>query len=199
MLGNTALIVQSVHCLLIKENRQTFHITDLGCGGGDVLAAVIHKLNQKGIKASGLGIDANPHSLEFARKKYAKQHTISFQCADIMNPEFTLTPTDILISSHFMYHFQDEKLSGFLSKQLASVQHAIVISELERNVWAYRLFKLLTPVLRMNKMVKSDGLLAIKRAFTRKEFDSLMQKSGIIHYKLYKKPFFRLLLVIENV
>ena len=121
-LGNTSSLIGEVLKVIEENQLQEIKIIDLGCGGGDVLKDLAHKLNRKGITYSLLGVDGNAHALEHARRESKDIPSLSFQQANILAKDFELEACDMLISSHFMYHFEEEALINFLRKHKTSGQ-----------------------------------------------------------------------------
>ena len=196
-LGNTSSLIGEV-LKVIEENRlQEIKLIDLGCGGGDVLKDLAPKLSKKGITYSLVGVDGNPHALEHARKESQDIPFLSFQQADILANDYELEACDILISSHFMYHFEEEALIDFLRKHKVSVKYSILISELQRNKWSFLLFRMFSPLLGFNQMVKNDGLTAIKRAYTKAEIKRLLSVFGDEAFRVIPKFFLRMIIKIN--
>ncbi|MBK7307434.1 MAG: hypothetical protein IPI88_10605 [Chitinophagaceae bacterium] len=65
---------------------------------------------------------------------------------------------------------------------------------MKRNRFAMRLFKFSSFLLPISKLAKEDGLLAIKRSFSEKEWLAILQQAGIGTYSLQSVPLFRILL-----
>lgn len=196
-LGNTASIIQVVSEEIKRKQLNTVKVIDLGCGGGDILRKLECHIRKMKISYSLIGIDGNKHALSFAKSQLAKDSKISFKTKDIFAPDFQLNPCDILISSHFMYHFEEEALIHFLHKHSSSVSSSIILSELIRNRWAFLLFRSFSPLLGFSKMVKQDGLTAIKRAYKPKELKNLFARFDISSYQIRPKFLFRMIIKIN--
>ena len=183
LLGNHLAIRRAVWRQLRQFPSRHWRIIDLGCGGGDVLRMLYRFCQKKGVKADFIGIDGNPYSLQFAQSVEANR--ISYVQADILQPHFQLPKCDLLVSSHFLYHLSNEDLLSFLDTHAPAVGHAWLISELERSRIALTLFRILGPIMRLSPLTRSDGKLAIKRAFTYKEMKELLQGSSwqVFHCK----------------
>ncbi|MEL6253237.1 MAG: methyltransferase domain-containing protein [Bacteroidota bacterium] len=173
-LGNTASLTREVLDIIEVNQVNQIKLIDLGCGGGDVLKHLAQKLSKRGISYSLIGIDGNAHSLVYAQKESQDIPSLIFKQADIMAENFELETCDIMISSHFMYHFEEEALITFLRKHKTSVKYNILISELERNTASFLLFRMFSSLLGFNHMVKNDGLMAIKRAYSRTEINRVL-------------------------
>jgi ubiquinone/menaquinone biosynthesis C-methylase UbiE len=189
--GNTSQTLKAVQVQFQKHEIKT--IVDLGCGGGDNLIAIAKWCQSQNKKVKLIGIDGNQNSLEYARSR--SDFEIDFIEADILSQNFELPECDLLISSHFVYHFQDVELIEFLKGAKTSVRKAILFSELERSQIAFYLFWVFGFF--FDKMVRSDGLKAIQRSFTKGELSNLLRKSGFTKYSVKNRLIFRLFTVIE--
>lgn len=193
--GNHRSVINAIHRIYKKEVKP-LSITDLGCGGGDLAMAVAKSLRRQKIECTITGIDGNANTLAYAKKKCALYSEINFLQADILDKQFSIQPCDILISSHFMYHFTADALVDFFKNNVSPISTAIILSELKRNRSAMRLFKFSSFLLPVSKLAKEDGLLAIQRSFSEKEWLAVLQQSGIDTYRLQSVPLFRILLTI---
>lgn len=193
--GNHHAVVKAIISIYKKE-KHPLTIVDLGCGGGDLILAVAKALQKNKIRFIITGIDGNVNTLEYAKAKCAGFPEISFLQTDILSNEFSIPPCDILISSHFMYHFTADELTRFFRNNVRRVSTAVIFSELNRSRLAMFLFKISSFVLPISKLAKEDGLLAIKRSFTKKEWLAMLQQAGIETYSLRSVPLFRILLTI---
>lgn len=196
-LGNTAGTLNKVKKVLRNNSNRTFKIIDLGCGSGDNLRSIAKWCIKQKITVKLIGIDGNEHILKYATEKNDKKTNITYLKADILNASFELPSCDILISSHFMYHFTDEELVSFLEKAKSKVNKAIIFSDLYRSYIAYILFKAFGFLMPFHKTVKEDGLKAITRSFKKQELKQLLRKAGLTSYSIHYKWIFRYVLFIK--
>ena len=198
LFGNHRAILWGIQRLLDKiAVSQPLTVVDIGCGGGDVIGRVAKFLRKQGIKADLIGIDGNPHSLTYARERNQGYPELTFHTKDLLDKSFQLPPCDILISSHFLYHFPDQQLIEFLNHAQEKVRIGCVFSELDRNPLAYRLFPVGSFLLGFNGMIRRDGQLAIQRAFRKKELVDILEKAHIYPYQLHYLRLFRHLLILD--
>ncbi len=190
-LGNSKYTLDEVKRQFQKHEIKT--IVDLGCGGGDNLISIANWCRSKNKNVKLTGIDGNQNSLDYAKSK--SNFDIHFIQADILSKDFVLPECDLLISSHFVYHFQDDEFVNFMRKSQQKVKKAIILSELRRSSIARILFYPLG--LLFNKTVQSDGLKAIRRSFTKRELSDLLKASDFTNYSVKNRLVFRLLAVIE--
>ena len=193
-LGGNAVTVSGVKQLLKENKRGPIHILDLGCGGGDMLKLLKRRIN---IEATGKGIDANPHIVE-----YAQQHNhdpaISFAAMDILSDDFRRESCDVAIATLFFHHFSDSQLVEIFSHLKKQARMGIVINDLHRHPLAYHSIKLLTKLFSKSEMVKNDGPLSVLRGFSRQELISILKQAGIENYSLTWKWAFRWQIIIHT-
>jgi len=116
---------------------------------------------------------------------------------NILNPDFNMPHCDVLISSHFIYHFDTQELITFLQHLKSKNIKHVIFSELYRSKVAFYLFGFFRNLLPISTMAKDDGLLAIQRAYSILEIDAIIKKTGIKDYKIGKKPFFRMIITLN--
>ncbi|WP_271784058.1 methyltransferase domain-containing protein [Aquimarina algiphila] len=198
-LGNHQQLNKAVvHYTKTYPSTKKIHILDLGCGGGDCILKISKKLKKIGIAASFKGIDGNPESVAYALQNNPDPLSIDYSTADILSKKFIIPDCDLLISSHFIYHFKNEDLIDFLKKIKSKKVKHVIFSELYRSKVAYYIFKRISSILPISDMAKKDGLIAIQRAFTVKELKEIIENSGIKKYSIIKKPFFRMIVKIHT-
>jgi len=190
-LGNTKYTLEAVQKQFEDHDMQT--IVDLGCGGGDNLIAIAKWCASKNKTVQLIGIDGNQNALNYAQSK--SDFNIDFRQADILDPNFEIPPCDLLISSHFMYHFKDQALKEFLKKAEQKVNIAMIFSELKRDPKAYRLFDTFGRF--FGASVRADGLKALERSFTIDEVFDLMDEAEMLNIAIESKPWFRYIAVIQ--
>lgn len=172
-------------------------IVDLGCGGGDVLYMLEDFFRQKNIKVRLIGIDGNPNSISYATSQQSNS-TIEFKVADILDPNFEIPNCDIILSSHFIYHFEHTDLINFLYRlKKANQTTHVIFSELRRCKFGYYTFKIFQHLLPISTMAKQDGLLALKRTFSFRELKNILRCSQVPRYSIRRKPFFRMVAAID--
>lgn len=194
-LGNTSATFHAVKREIRKTNK-SLKIIDLGCGGGDNLRAISNWCQTNNQTIELLGIDGNANALAYAQQQNNPTSAINYLKADILDSNFVLPTCDILISSHFMYHFSDDEIVTFLKKSEKNISNKIIFSELQRSTFAYLLFKMSSVFLPFSKIVKQDGLVAIRRAYTKTELHSILERAEFTGYKVKWKWAFRFLVLI---
>ena len=180
-LGGNKVTMEGLKKLLRKSSKDMpLTIVDLGCGGGDILRDVAKFGRKNGFNFNLIGIDANEDAVIYARELSLDYPEISHRHINIFSEEFKTIDYDIILTTLFLHHFNQEQLVNLLSKLLKKARLGIVVNDLHRNALAYYLFRLLCTVI-PNKMVKEeDGLTSVLKGFKRKELATL---SSLIQVK----------------
>jgi len=159
-----------------KEEELT--IIDLGCGNGDMLRIVSRFLKNNNFKYKLIGIDANLHTIEYAKKLSQKHPEITYFQQDVFSEEFKSLNYDLVLATLFLHHFKETQLIELLSNQLKKAKLGVLVNDLHRHKIAYYLFKGIGLFLK-NKMVKEDGLTSVLRGFKRNELIEIAEKLNV--------------------
>jgi 2-polyprenyl-3-methyl-5-hydroxy-6-metoxy-1,4-benzoquinol methylase len=201
-LGGNAVTLNGLRKLLKITNtnaqQHKLRVTDLGCGGGDILELLSRNFNKRGIKAHLEGIDANPNIIACATANSSSALGITYKTQDILSEPFTRKQHDIVFATLFFHHFTSDQLVEVFSSLKKQVTIGIVINDLHRHWLAYYSIKLLTKFFSKSSMVKYDAPLSVLRGFRKAELMEILQKAGIENYSLKWKWAFRWQLVIHN-
>lgn len=176
---------------LRTDKKKAVHILDLGCGGGDEMRYLCRKARKRKIPVRISGLDANPHVIEFAQRQSAGFPELSFQALDVMRGKPEDFSCDIAICSLFLHHFSNEEIVEILKKLANNVNIGLVISDLHRYWLAYYAFGIATRLMGASYMIRHDGLLSIRKSFSRSEIRQLLEKAGFRHIRIRWRWAFR--------
>lgn len=175
----------------IREgSRRKYMIADFGCGGGDLAMKVVKWARRKNLNVDVVGIDANPHIIEFAKRNYPG---ITFQTLNVFENQTTY---DIITATLFIHHFDDQQLVELFKSMKSHSRLGVVINDIHRHPLSYFSIKWLTQLFSKSAMVKFDAPLSVRRAFKEKELIDILEKADIKNYQLKWKWAFRWQLVI---
>lgn len=179
-LGGNKITLDGIKSLLKNHPKnKIFKIVDLGCGHGDILRKVATFGKLKGYNFQLLGIDANQAAIDYANLLSTDFPEISYKKEDVLSQEFKTETYDIALCTLFLHHFEDEVAVELIQTLTNNARIGVVINDLHRHRMAYYLFKLVT-LTNKNKMIVSDGLMSILKAFKRKDLEQFSDK---ISYK----------------
>lgn len=161
--------------------QNSFHLSDWGCGSGDVLRTIAQ--NWKNLNLHFTGIDATPVAIDFANRKNSNPN-INFILADALSEETSKRKFDIVLSTLFTHHFADEDWILLIRKMMNCSRHAVIIDDLHRHWLPYYAIKLITKLFTNSRLAQNDGPLSVLKGFKRKELETLLQKAEIKNYTI---------------
>lgn len=194
-LGGHAITLEGFQRLL--QDRQSVTVCEIGCGGGDNLAAIERWCRKRNIAVTLIGIDINPDCIQVARAALASTGA-TLLVSDYRLVHFDTEKPAIIFSSLFCHHFTDEQLVGMLQWMHTNATLGFFINDLHRHYLAYYSIKWLTALFSASYLVKNDAPLSVRRGFVRKEWIALLRQAGIHNSSLRWKWAFRWLLVAQN-
>jgi 2-polyprenyl-3-methyl-5-hydroxy-6-metoxy-1,4-benzoquinol methylase len=196
-LGGNAVTIRAVKSVWRKIPKdQTVYIADLGCGSGEMLRILARLAAKENRKVILKGFDANPHIVKYATDHSQKFNNISFEAINVFSEEFQMQKFDLILSTLFIHHFSDIEIEKLLSDLVKQTRSAIIINDIHRHPLAFHAIKFLTKIFSRSAMVRFDAPLSVLRAFTKKEFLSILNKAAITSFLLVWKWAFRWQLVI---
>lgn len=200
LLGGNEVSRSGLKKLLEKrpDTSEPITIADLGCGGGDIMKLLAQWGRDNNRNLHFVGIDANPHILEYARENTRDYPEISYQLIDIFSDAFADLSFDIIHTSLFTHHFTDEELIGLYSKWGKQVRLGIINNDLHRHWFAYHSIDWLTRGFSRSPMVKNDARLSVLRSFRVEEWDHILKSAGLPDYEIRWRWAFRWELVIYS-
>ena len=178
-LGGNHVTLNGLKKVLIDQPKnKLITIIDLGCGHGEILRLIGDYGRQEGYKFKLIGIDANQDAIDYATELSQDYEELTFENIDIFSEEFQDLDYDVVLSTLFLHHFNQDEIHNLLKIITSKAKLGIVVNDLHRNKVAYGLFKLLGLVI-SNHMIVQDGLTSILRAFKRDELENISKQLNL--------------------
>jgi SAM-dependent methyltransferase len=159
-LGNRPAFMRAVRPFLVASPRP--RLLDVGCGSGDVPAAVVRALGRPMV---AIGLDSKLLHLE-----QVPSEVLPVQ-GDVRQLPFRDGSFDVVTASLFLHHFADRDLPGLLRSLYRLARRALVVNDLRRARVPYYFGRLFFPALFRSRVSVADGLVSIRRGFTRRELE----------------------------
>lgn len=194
-LGGNAISLSSFKKLL--KNHDVKSLADLGCGGGDIMMGMAKIAQSAKSKISFIGIDANPHIVDYAKRNCKDWTNIDFQSINIFEKEFKSQKYDIIHCCLFLHHFTEVQLVDLFRSFKDQARVAIIVNDLHRHPLAFYSIKWITRFFSKSYMVRNDAAVSVARGFTRSELVSTLSQAGISNYTLRWRWAFRWQLVVD--
>lgn len=187
LLGGDRVTLEGIKKLLRVHKGGAIHITDVGCGDGEMLRRIQRWADKKNVKVTLHGIDFNPNAIQLAREMSQNIGDIQYTQADILTINAADFKTDIVLCTLTLHHFEDGLLAEIMQKFIDAARLGVVINDLQRSKWAYVLFHIVSILFSLSKTSKNDGKISIRRGFTKAELmnlsENLIFKTQTIRHK----------------
>jgi 2-polyprenyl-3-methyl-5-hydroxy-6-metoxy-1,4-benzoquinol methylase len=197
-LGGHRITLNGLKSIYKKSSQKIVSVCEVGCGGGDNLKVIDKWCNENDISAQFIGIDINKDCINYATENCKHITGINFITSDYRLVSLNNKKPDIIFSSLFCHHLNDEEFMNMLEWSRDNSRLGFFINDLHRNFLAYYSIKLLTTLFSKSYLVKNDAPLSVRRGFTKKELKFLLDKAGIKHYTIIWKWAFRWLVIVKN-
>ncbi len=191
LLGGNYVTTSGLKKIINNQPGKTFVIADIGCGGGDMIRVMADWAKKADLSCEFVGIDANPNTIQHAKKNLQDLSHVSFYTQNVFDPAFLEKKVDIITCTLFTHHFTDEELYVLLSAFKQKANDGIVINDLHRHSLAYHSIKLLTKYFSRSPMVKNDGPLSVLRGFSKSDWIRILTQSGLQTVEISWKWAFR--------
>jgi 2-polyprenyl-3-methyl-5-hydroxy-6-metoxy-1,4-benzoquinol methylase len=200
LLGGNFVTLRGIQELISRQDNEVkeIRIADMGCGGGDILKQIALWAKRKGIAVKLTGIDANSSIIKYARSNTSEFDNIDYLQLNVFELESVKNEYDIIISTLFLHHFTESECIRLLNSWLKIAKIGVVINDLHRHPFAYYSIKYLTELFSKSSMVKNDGPLSVKRAFSKNDLHRILSNAGISEFTVTWNWAFRWKLVIPG-
>ena len=183
-LGGNHVTTLGLTQLIHEKPQKQYEITDIGCGGGDMIRVMSKWAQKHEIPAKFTGIDANGNIIEFAKVRQSDLSAIKWKIQNVFEPEFAAEKTDLITCTLFTHHFTDGELVELLKAMKAKARLGIVINDLHRHRLAYYSIKWLTRLFSRSPMVQNDAPLSVLRSFSKTDWERILAGAGIVQYSI---------------
>ncbi len=181
------------------SSGQTIRIVDWGTGGADIPRAIVRWARARGFKVEIVGMDNHGVAIDYARKACREYPEIRILEGDLTTLPRMNEPFDYAISSLCLHHLTDEAIVMLLSKSDRFTQRGIIMNDLKRSARAWAWIWILSRLGRAHSIVRHDGPLSVRRAFTAKELRGYAQKANVSYAKVYTHFGYRFTLAGEKI
>lgn len=183
--------------IMWPQSIETPVIADLGCGGGDTLKAFAIWTRKNKKTARFIGIDLKQDCIQYAQENCKNFPEISFICQDFRDVIAQKTHFDLVHTSLFNHHLNNDENMLFLDFCNQN-KLQLIINDLERHPLAYYSIKLLTQMLSKSYLVKNDAPLSVLRGFKKNEWRQLLTDSKCKSFTIDNYFPFRHLILLKH-
>jgi SAM-dependent methyltransferase len=152
-------------------------LLDVGTGIADIPRAVVDWARATGRRVEVVALDREGDTLELAREASRGHPEIAFVRGDVRELPFAARSFDYVLSSLFLHHLPDDGAVGALRAFDRLARRGIVVNDLLRRrrlLWWTRFFTLFG-----GDIVRTDGPLSVRKAFTLTEIEAVVARAGL--------------------
>jgi len=161
---------------LAGELGRPVKVLDVATGSGDVPLGLWKragaKLELSACDISGVALDAAE-----TRSRAAGASVNYFRADALAEP--LPTGFDIVVCSLFLHHLSDDDAVTLLARLAAATERLVLVNDLSRSRWNLGLVWIATRLLTRSRVVRVDGPLSVRAAFTRSEAAALAMRAGL--------------------
>ena len=168
-------------------------ILDVGSGYADTLRKVGQWAKASSLDVRLQALDLNPWS-EKAAERAPGSAGIEFITENLFDHR---DGADIVLSSLFTHHLDDDEVEQFLEWQEINARIGWFINDLERHPFSYYGFSLLSRAMLWHRFVVHDGPVSIRRSFRPDDWTRLLAKAGVHQARI--EPWFPFRLCVSRV
>lgn len=167
-LGNREQLLDAVRPAL--EGSTAPSLLDVGCGSGDLPMWIASRI---GRPVSVVGVDVKALHLQ------AAPAALRGVVADVHSLPFADGSFDVVTASLFLHHFDGPDVAPVLTELFRVARRSLVVNDLRRARVPFLFGRAAFPLLFRSRVSVEDGLLSIRRAFTRAEMEDAFEAARI--------------------
>jgi SAM-dependent methyltransferase len=196
-LGGHAVSLKGIK-QLVRSKDKTYHIVDIGCGGGDAMKQIASWAKKNSYKVRLTGVDMNADCIAFMKSACSGFPEIHGVVADYRDYLNSVNDVDIIHCSLFCHHLDEVQLTELFKVAEEKAGTGCLVNDLQRHWFAYYSIKFLTRLLNGSSLVKNDAPLSVLRGFHRAELEARMKEAGMNRYTITWAWAFRYLIVSKK-
>lgn len=173
-------IWRAVRRIVSTDPQRSWSILDLASGGGDIPTAIARRAHLRGLPVTVKGVDISPFAVQYSKDRVARigLTNVDFAELDVLNAQLP-DGYDIVTCSLFLHHLDEATASVFLSKAANAASHTVLINDLRRTRVGHALASISCRVLTRSPIVRIDGPLSSRAAYTIDEVARIADSAGM--------------------
>ena len=175
--------------------RGPVRILDVATGWADMPRALARWARHQGLPVEIVCLDHSEMILQIAARESAKDPELRFQQGDALALPFPDGSFDVVTASLVLHHMEGDGAVRLLTEAWRVARRAVIINDLRRGILPYLVSTAALYLLSKNRLIRSDGLLSVRRSYTAQEMLALARQAGWKMARARRYAFFRLALV----
>jgi 2-polyprenyl-3-methyl-5-hydroxy-6-metoxy-1,4-benzoquinol methylase len=170
----------AIRALACEHPGERVRVLDVATGGGDVPIRLWMKAKRAGLGNLVFhGCDVSPTALRIAEENAARAGAaVGFFTHDVIRDPLP-GGYDIVTCSLFLHHLSDEGAVTVLRRMKEAAGRLVLVNDLARSRFNYLAVWLACRVLTRSRVVRFDGPVSVRSAFTPAEAHALAERAGL--------------------
>lgn len=174
-------------------------VLDLASGGGDVACDIARRALRKGLPIDVYGCDISSLAVATAQERATRLGlgNVHFFVHDVLRqgvPE----GFDVVTCTLFLHHLSPEQARQLLHSAARSAARLVLVDDLRRTRIGYALAVTASRILTRSPVVRVDGPLSVRAAFTETELAELARSAGLMGFSIRRHWPQRMLLICRT-
>jgi 2-polyprenyl-3-methyl-5-hydroxy-6-metoxy-1,4-benzoquinol methylase len=179
---------------LSRQSAGPIRVLDIATGGGDIPIALWQRAARRGLPMEISACDFSPRAIEFAKRKAEQSGAkIEFFARDVL-AESLPEGFDAIVCSLFLHHLSDDDAVGLLRRMAEASRRLVLVNDLRRSTAGLLLAYGATKLVTRSDVVRVDGPLSVRAAFTVAEAKAIARCGGLVDCEIRPRWPFRFLL-----
>lgn len=191
-LGGVSGCLHLLDRYFVRSGSRHARILDVGAGDSRLAAHLQSELARSNRSARFVALDRRLSHLRSGNHAARKPSQI---VADVFELPFTAESFDVVICNLFLHHFSEDEAVRLLRRLGDIASRAVLINDLERNLFSYIFIRLAWPFAR-SRVTRHDAAASVRQAYTRDELAALAARAGFTDFEVERLPAYRLGLVL---
>lgn len=197
-LGGTQLVLQHL-AALAPRLPSPLRLLDVATGYGDIPRAIAEWARAAGRGVEIVALDRDPVVARLADEASRGYPELRVIAADALALPFGAERFHVVLASLVLHHMERQEPRALLRELTRVASHAVLVNDLRRGWIALAGTWIGLRLLSRDRLIRHDGPLSVRRAFTEPEVLALARAAGWHDVTLSRHRWFRMaLLALKN-
>jgi SAM-dependent methyltransferase len=192
LLGGRAAVAYGVSRLFVHRSPGPLTLLDVGAGCGDIARYLEQRWSRAGWSIAARALDWHREAA-----KMCDEATVPAVVGDGRVLPVATDGVDIVVASQLAHHYSNEAATLLLEELSRVARVGVVVADLRRARLAEWGIWMASHILRFHPVSRRDGLISVRRGYTRRELSGLLERAKI-HGVVERRPGYRLVAYWET-
>jgi SAM-dependent methyltransferase len=156
---------------------RSYRVLDMATGAGDLPRVMVDWARARDIALRIDAVDANPATLEIARRESRDYPEIEFLSSNVLTYE-SRESYDLVCCSLALHHFSENDAVALLGRCRALSHRFVLVADLERSFFTLMGVHALTTLFYREPMTRADAVTSARRAFSFHELRAMAEAAN---------------------